>query len=253
MRATGFIDAVVLAARPNTAKLASESPEELEANIEIAGKPMVRYVMETLLALPEISRVLLVGPEEGLRQHLQDHVFAVEPATDLFSNVKIGLTQADTEYVLVCASDIPLITPEIMSRLLKECLDSGADFCYPVSSKEDCEGMFPGVERTYARLKDGTFTGGNVMLVRKNVVERAWPLVEKMLEYRKSPLKMASVLGFKLVVRLLLGMAGVAEIEKHVGDMLSMKPKAIIGASPEISVDVDKPSDLSLCRRILGK
>lgn len=253
MRATYHIDAVVLAARANTAKLASESSESLEANIDIAGKPMVRYVTEALLALPEISRVLLVGPEEGLRQYLQDRVLTVEPAGDLFSNVRIGLAQAHTEYVLVCASDIPLITPEIMSRLLKECLDSGADFCYPVSRKEDCERMFPGVERTYARLKDGTFTGGNVMLVRRDVVERAWPLVEKMLEYRKSPLKMASVLGFGLVLKVLLGIAGVAEIEKRVGDMLSIRPKAITGASPEISVDVDKPSDLSLCRRILGK
>lgn len=35
------IDAVVLAARANTGRLASLSDEALEANIDIAGKPML--------------------------------------------------------------------------------------------------------------------------------------------------------------------------------------------------------------------
>ncbi len=247
------VDAVVLAGRANTGGLAQDSDEELEANITIAGKPMVSYVLETLLALPQIGNVLLVGPKEGLSMHLGPRVFPVEPGGDLIDNVKAGLAGTSTEYVLVCASDIPLVTVDVMSHLLAECLRQGADFCYPVSTKEDCDRMFPGVHRTYLRLRDGTFTGGNVMFVRKEALVNAWPLIEKMLTYRKSPIKMASFLGFGLVIRVFLGLASVAEIEKRVYDMLSIKPKAIVGVSPQISVDVDKPSDLALCRSILGQ
>lgn len=247
------IDAVVLAGRENTGKLASGSSERLEANIDIAGKPMVTYILESLAAVPRIGRVLLIGPEDGLSQYEDDRVKLIPPAESLFENTKIGLQDAATEFVLLCASDIPLVTPEIIEDLLDKCIASGADFCYPVSNKVDCDAAFPGVQRTYLTFRDGTFTGGNVFFVRKDVVERAWPLVEKMIAYRKKPLKMANVLGFGLLLRLLLKRATVAQFENRVSEILSLKPKAILNARPEIGVDVDKPSDLELCRRILAK
>lgn len=247
------IDAVVLAGRENTGKLATESQEKLEANIDIAGEPMVKYILDALAAVPRVGDVYLVGPREGLSQYGGGQVKLVEPGASLYDNVQIGLAKTQTEYVLVCASDIPLVTPGIMEELLDRCLETAADFCYPVSSKEDCDRAFPGVHRTYVTLREGTFTGGNIFFVRKAVVERAWPLVEKMVEYRKSPLKMASVLGFGLLLKVVLKTARVAEVERRVGDLLQMKPKAILRASPEIGCDVDKPSDLELCRRILAK
>jgi len=247
------MDAVVLAARPNTGKLAETSSEPLEANIEIAGRPMVSYVLSSLLDLPEISRVLLVGPQDGLSRYRGDRVDIIEPAEDLFANVKLGLSRAETEFVLVSSSDIPLITAAIVKDFIATCLASGADFCYPISRKEDCEAKYPGVKRTYVKVKDGVFTGGNLFFVRKSIVERAWPTAERMIALRKSPLKMASLLGAGLLLKVVLGVAGVKEIEDRVASLLSIRPKAIVGAPPEIGVDVDKPSDLELCRRVLRK
>lgn len=247
------IDAVVLAGRENTGKLAGESTEELEANIDIAGKPMVTYILDALRGVPRIGTIYLVGPKDGLGQYETDQVRLVEPGPSLFDNVQIGLKVAATEYAVICASDVPLVTAAILEDLLDRCLSTGADFCYPVSGKEDCDRAFPGVTRTYAALREGQFTGGNVFFVKRAVVERAWPMVEKMIAYRKKPLKMAGVLGFGLLLRFVLKIARIAEFEKRVGDILDMTPRAILGASPKIVVDVDKPSDLELCRRILGK
>lgn len=247
------IDAIVLAARENTGNLAADSSERLEANIDIAGKPMVSYILEALAAVPRVRRILLVGPRDGLSQYESDKVRLVEPGQSLFDNVRIGLGHAGTEFVLICASDIPLVTPKIIEDLLDRCLASGADFCYPASDKKDCDRMFPGVKRTYVTLKEGTYTGGNIFFVRKNVVESAWPMLEKMIAYRKKPVKMFGVLGVKLLVKFLLKRASVAELEDRVRHLLGLNPKGILGASPEIGVDVDKPSDLELCRRILAK
>ncbi len=247
------IDAVVLAGRENAGKLAEGSAEKYEANIDIAGKPMVSYILDTLTAVPRVGDVFLVGPIDGLKQYETDKVKLVEPGASLFDNVKTGLKYAMTEYVVICASDIPLVTPAIVEDLLDRCLATGADFCYPVSEKSDCDRAFPGVKRTYVTLREGIFTGGNIFFVRKAVAERAWPMVEKMITYRKQPLKMASVLGLGLLLKLALKIASVAEFEQRVGGILNMNPRAILGASPEIGVDVDKPSDLELCRRILAK
>lgn len=247
------IDAVVLAGRENTGKLAGESGERLEANIEIAGRPMVSYILDALAAVPRVHHVFLVGPRDGLEQYENDQVKLVPPGGSLFDNVKIGLAQAGTELVLLCASDIPLVTSAMIEDLLDKCISSGADFCYPVSEKKDCDTAFPGVQRTYMTLVEGTYTGGNIFFVRRAVVERAWPMVEKMIAYRKKPLKMASVLGFILLLKLVLKRARVHEFENRVHSLLGLVPKAILGAQPEIGVDVDKPSDLELCRRVLAK
>ncbi len=247
------IEAVVLAARPNDGKLAGESQEPYEANIDIAGQPMVKYILNVLNAIPSVTKIHLIGPAEAIARYEGGKVAALEPGKDLFDNVRLGISAAQTECVLICASDVPLVTKPIMEDFIHRCLESQGDFCYPISEKGDCDKAFPGTKRTYVTLKDGSFTGGNLFMVRKSALTKAWPMVEKMIGYRKSPLKMALVLGPVLLVKFLLKTASVAELERKVGGLLEMKPKAILNAPPEIGVDVDKPSDLELSRRILGK
>lgn len=247
------IEAIVLAGRPNDGKLAGESSESLEANIDIAGRPMVSYILEVLTRLDSVNRIHLIGPKEGLSAYETGKVRIIPPGRDLFDNVKKGLDAVASEYALVCASDIPLVTYEIMENLVTRCLESDADFCYPVCEKSQCDKAFPGVKRTYLTLREGTFTGGNVFFVRKPAVAQAWSMVEKMISYRKSPLKMAAQLGPWLLLKVILKTASVGELERRIERLIHLKPKALLGSDPEIGVDVDKPSDLLLCRRILGK
>ncbi len=214
---------------------------------------MVSYILHALLGVERVSHIYLIGPKDGLKRYESDAVTLVNPGESLFENVKIGLNCAKSEHALICASDIPLVTSPILESLLDRCLAAGADFCYPVSEKKDCDAAFPGVQRTYVAVKEGVFTGGNVFFVRPSVVSEAWPVVEKMIAYRKKPLKMAGVLGIKLLIKMVLKVASVAELENKVQSMIGLRPRAILGASPEIGVDVDKPSDLELCRRILAE
>ncbi len=247
------MQAVVLAGRANDGKLSRESQEAYEANIDIAGKPMVMYILDVLESLPAVTKIHLIGPGEAVLRYRGGKVVLLEPGRDLFDNVRIGLSAAETENVLVCASDVPLVTRDIMEDFLSRCIESDADFCYPVCEKKDYEKDFPEVSRTFVALKEGIYSGGNLFMVRKSVLAKAWPLVEKMISYRKSPLKMASVLGPVLLLKVFLKTASVRELERRVGALLDMKPRAILNAAPEIGIDVDKPSDLEICRRVLGK
>lgn len=247
------VEAIVLAGRPNDGKLASESSEAWEANIDIAGKPMAFYILDVLERMPSITKIHLVGPDEPLAGFAKGKVSIVAPGGGLFDNVRIGLDAVSSEYALVCASDVPLLTLEIMEGLMTRFFESGADFCYPVSEKADCERAYPGVRRTYLSLREGTYTGGNIFFAKKSAASDAWPMVQKMISYRKSPLKMAAQLGPWLLLRTALKVARVRELEDRLGRILNIGAKAILDVHPAIGVDVDKPSDLELCRRILGK
>ncbi|MBE3520130.1 MAG: nucleotidyltransferase family protein [Firmicutes bacterium] len=245
-------DAVVLAGRYNDGKLKEVSGEALEANIKIAGKPMVQYVLDAVLKAKDVASVYLVGPSDELKAYEGPRVTVVQSGQDIMENIKRGIERCRTDFILVLTSDIPLITSSILDELMVRFEATGADFCYPVCYKEDVERKYPGSKRTYARVKEGTFTGGNVFFARKEVVENAWPFLTLMVRHRKSPVKMASFLGWSLLLKIALGRAGIEEIERRVSTLLGIVPRAIPGAPPEVGVDVDKPEDYELCSRVLS-
>ncbi len=245
-------DAVVLAGRYNDGKLKEVSNEALEANIKIAGKPMVQYVLDALAKAKDVASIYLVGPVGELKRYENPRVTVVESGEDIMDNIRTGIQRCQTDFVLVLTSDIPLITPSVLDELMARFEATGADFCYPVCLKEDVERKYPGSKRTYARVKEGTFTGGNVFFAKKKIAEKAWPFLTLMVRHRKSPLKMASFLGWWLLLKIALGRAGIGEIEGRVITLLGIVPRAIPGAPPEIGVDVDKPADYELCSRVLS-
>jgi hypothetical protein len=108
---------------------------------------------------------------------------------------------------------------------------------------------FPGVERTYVRLKEGTFTGGNITLFNPAKWEQCEELVKSLIRFRKKPLKTAKLLGFKFLLGLLLGTLPINKVEERFGSLLQIDAAAISVNYPEIGNDVDKPSDLEMVKR----
>ena len=253
------IDAVVLAGAPNEGRLKEVSPERWEALIDLAGKPLVRHSVEPLLKARTVRRVVVVGPKAELEQALAGlDVDVVPPVGDIFDNVLAGCRHlsaggADPGLVLVAAADVPLLTPDIIDGLVRMCLERGGDVFYPVASRETMEAGFPGTKRTYGTLREGTFTGGNLFVVRAAVLERVAREAKALIEARKDAVKMALTLGVGFVLRLLLGRLSIAALERHVGRKFGFVARAVIVPWAEIGIDVDKPADLDLVRAHLGR
>ena len=156
-------------------------------------------------------------------------------------------------FLLVLTSDIPLISQVALRDFLEECSKRDADVYYSFVPKEKIEEKYQGVKRTYVRLKDGIFTGGNVVLIKAQVVLSYSELIEQVIALRKHPLKLCNLLGFEFLFRLVTGRLTVAEIETRVEQILKLKGVGITSLYPEIGIDVDKPSDLKLVQSILNK
>lgn len=248
-----MISAVVLAGRSNTGALSQVSDAPCEALVEVAKRPLVAYITEALLGTVGIERVTLVGPREHLEGLEKERLAVVQCGDNIIDNVRLGLAGVPPEgWVLITSCDIPLVTPAILKDFLNACpLDEG-DFFYPIVTKESTEGKYPLTRRTYVSLKDGTYTGGNFFLIRAKAVERALALAERMFAARKSPLRMALILGPVFIVRLLLHNLSVADLEAKVSILAGSRGRAVISSHPEIGIDVDKPDDLNLVRSVLS-
>lgn len=246
------VDAIVLAGAANTGRLQEVSPEKYEAAIPVGGKPLVKYVVEALQSTPRIREIVVVGPK-AIAPILPAGVRLVESGPTLTSNVLLGAEALKgSPKVLIVTSDIPFIHREAIEDFLDRCAELDAEVYYPIISKEANDQVYPDCVRTYVKLKEGVFTGGNIVLVSPSVLANSKVLMEKVLTLRKKPWKLAQLLGFSFVLKFFLQRLSLSELEKRVSQLLGVKSVAIISPYPEIGTDVDKPSDLELAERLMS-
>lgn len=251
------MDAVILAGSANTGKLKECSPATNEALIDIGGRYMVEYVVEVLARMPEIDRIIIVGPVSDLVPLYGDNpkIRLTEGGSTVIESLKQGVKMADCREdrsgVLVVTADVPLITEEAIRDFLSACGDRSADLYYPVIPQQVSEQKYPGVKRTYVRLKDGCFTGGNIVLFNARILDRVASQAEEFVRLRKKPLAMCRLIGFRFILKYLLGQLSIRDAEQRVCQMLNFTGKAVISRYAEIGVDVDKPCDLELARQAL--
>jgi len=250
------VDAIVLAGSANDGRLKEMSGEEYEALVAIGDKPMVAYVVETLRLSPLIGRIAIAGPEKEMARlfgNLPDVLFAPAGANAVASCLNALTVLNPAGPVLVATSDIPLLTPSSVADFIQRCGREEADLYYPVVAREVNEQHYPGVERTYAKMKEGPFTGGNLFLVNPQVVPACAAMAEQFVAHRKSPLALARLVGWLTLLKFVCHQLTLAEAAVAVSGILGIRGAVIVSAYPEVGIDVDKPGDLVLVRRELTK
>lgn len=258
--------ALVLAGAPNDGPLKDVSDAPYEALIDLGGRPMIEYVLDVLRVAPSVGPIGIVGPTAELSRGIKlDGELLIEPAGGLLDNLEQGARRLRTEghagHLLVVTSDIPLVTVEAVEAFLERCHERRAaatagetelDAYYPMVRREVSEARFPGVRRTYVNLRDGSFTGGNFVLLDPDMLIERRHLFDQVVALRKDPVRMARLLGLGFIVNFLLRRLTAGDIERIVRDKLGIHGAVIEVPHAEVGFDVDKPSDLEIAKRQLG-
>ncbi len=231
------LDAVVLAGAKNNGQLSKISKEEYEALIKINNKSMIEHVIDTLKEVELIDNIIVVGPD-SIDQSTVDKF--VHSQDSLVENINLGLQMSQSPYTLILTSDIPLVTADAILDFLAKCEDDRAAFYYPIIPKQFVEISFPNSNKTYFTLDEGSFTGGNIFLVNGDVLLQLKPILDNVIKWRKSPWKLAYLLGFKFIIKLLSGSLSIELIEAEIIKLTNYKGRAIISDYPELGFDIDK-------------
>ena len=251
-----MVDVLVMAGGSKSDPLTEQEGVSNKALIPVDGKPMLTYVLEGLSRAPSINRVVVVGPEDalsGMQRNGFDFTLVPEGGT-MLENAAAGLKAVEPDQLcLIVTGDIPLLTEADVEAFLKLCEPFDADFYYPILARESCESRFPETRRTYVRLKDGTFTGGNAILVRPAWFFQNRHRLEMFIAYRKKPLKLLRMLPPGFVVKYLFGRLTVGDLEKKLSQLLLLQARAIPCDLVAIGTDVDKFSDLEVVRKTLAE
>ena len=248
-----LFDAIILAGGENTKKLTGPSPEPFEAMIDIGGRPMVAIVAEALRASEFIGSIYIVGPKVLSGCKFPPDTALLGSGATITEAICIGMNAlGHSRKVMVVTADVPLLTPPAIDDFINRCLQVEADLYYPIVPRSIHETTYPGNSRTYARLKEGTFTGGNIFMVNPSIVPACLKQGERLIENRKNPLKLCHILGWSFVFQFLLGLLPLERVERRASYLLGIKGIAVLSEFPEVGLDVDKPSDLDFVRAILA-
>lgn len=249
------VSSVVLAGAPAEEELRAKYSIENRAEIPLCGKKMIQYVLDALRASPHVGNICVVGDIQG-----EGVDKTIPSAGSLIDNLIGGVAACDAGdgMVLVVTSDIPMVTSEAIEDFLARCRETEAEFYYSIISKEANEQRFPGMARTYVKLAEGTFTGGNIMLVSSRLIANNGELIRELLAARKSPLKLAGIIGMRFLVRALIaqtvwpGALKLAFAEETVGRVVKGRVKAVPTPFAEIGADVDKMEHIEFAEKALG-
>jgi hypothetical protein len=148
---------------------------------------------------------------------------------------------------------MPFLTGAIVSRFIECATELGsttkADLIYPVVRVAECYARYPSLKRTAVKLREGEFTGGNMMLVRPDFILHRREVIESTYAARKHPFRLAAMLGVATIFRLALSQTvaptalTIENLEQKVGGLVQGRVAALISSDPEIATDLDKPSD----------
>jgi len=250
-----MFEAVILAGGEKSDPLALQEGALNKSFISVQGHPLVGYVLSALAACPSIGKIIVVGPEEGL-VGLQGRGHKFTPVAEkgsMLDNIEAGLKAADPDTLcLLSTGDIPLVNPEILENILALCAPYTADFYYPVISGKSCTQRFPHTKRTCVRLKEGTFTGGNLTLIRPSWFHDNRNRLNTFIAYRKHPLKLFKIFPPWFIIKFLFHRLAIKDLETHLSRVLDFTARAVPCSFVELATDVDKPSDLEAVNRELA-
>lgn len=255
------MNVIVLAGnnKVNSGSVDSTSQNDMNAQVwnkallKIKDKYMIEYIINTLRRSALIEKIAVVGPREQLAPILGDRVdYIIEGTDSIVTNGLLAMENfRDDKQVLIVTSDIPMLTVEALEDFIEKSLAMNADLCYSVVDKKINDQKYPEVKRTYARLWEGQFTGGNIFLFNPAASDKVKIFIEQMLAYRKSPAKMAMVLGFGFLIRLAVGVLTINAVQKKCERLLGIKGAVVISEYPEVGNDVDKVSDIKFVEKYL--
>jgi len=228
-----------------------------KALLEIAGKPMVQWVLDALSASEKIERVVIVGLEP-------DSVSCTKPLTfipnqgGMLTNVRTAIDKVveinpQADLILMVSSDIPAITTEMVDWVIEAALETEDDLYYNLISKEVMETRFPDSNRSFVKLKGAEVCGGDMNVVRASAATGNDELWDRLISARKNAFKQAALFGFGTLILLLTRRLSLDEAAPRASKQLGIRGRAILCPYAEVAMDVDKPHQFEILREDMEK
>jgi GTP:adenosylcobinamide-phosphate guanylyltransferase len=230
----------------------------LKAFLNIAGKPMIQWVLDALDDAGKVGQVVIVGIDDESMLKSNKLAALLPSQGGMLDNIRAGAGKIlelnpSAEHVMTVSSDIPAIKPEMINWIVENSERIDYDLYYHIITREVMEARFPTSKRTYVRLKGLEVCGGDLNVLRTRLVLGKDELWDRIIAARKNAMKQAALVGYGTLLQLLMGNLTVESAEKMAAKRLGVSAKGVICPFAEIGMDVDKPHQLEIMQADLSR
>lgn len=227
-------DIVILAGGECKADMAAATGVAERSEIQFRGRTFLQIAID---AVAPIGSPLVVGGVQGR------HDRQVSGGKSFVNSLRIACDSIEADRFLLVFADLPFLTTTDLTEFVSSS-DPGADVNYPIVPLASCLAAYPTLERTAVRVAEGEFTGGNVALLKRRAVLDSLPLLERLYAARKSPLKLAGIMGVKTLALLIKAQINpskvrIEQFERTIGAMLNLNIRGVRVDRPAIGTDID--------------
>ncbi len=231
---------------------------DAKALVDVAGKPMIQWVLDALGGSKKVDNVIIVGLSAKSPLTCKKPLYYVSNQGRMLANIVAGVNKAleinkKNKYVLIVSSDIPSLKSEMVNWLINTCMETKDDLYYGVCPREVMEARFPDSKRTYTHLKDMDVCGADMNVTHVRMATEHLDMWESLIGTRKSPLRLASLIGFGTLFALFTRRLTLEDAVRRVCERIGVKGRAIVWPYAEPCMDVDKPIQLELLREDLER
>ena len=249
-----MIDAVVLAGGRPDAVAALERGAPNKAFVRIGGVTLVERTLRALRGSAHVRRIVVVAPEathgEPALALADDRRPDGERITD---SQRIGVRGfAPDELLLVCTSDLPVLTARSIDDFIEHATALDPDLGYGCIERRVHLASYPQIPHTWARLREGTFCGAGLVVLKPRALAGLERFIERLGAARKNPLHLASIFGWDVLLRFALGRLSIASAERRATRILGVPVRAIVSPYAETGVNVDRVTDVALAEALVA-
>lgn len=228
-----------------------------KASIPINGKPMWTLVVKTMLATPQIGKIVILAQDRsmvsgpGSREIIDsERVIFAQSVGGIANSIASVIGKSPLTWpVLITTADHPLLTPEMVREFIEGV--GSSDLAVAAVERRTVMQCYPTSKRTWLKFRHGAFSGANLFALKTPATNKALELWSKAEQDRKQALKLFWHFGPVLALRALARTISFPAALHAAGRKLGVNASLVLLRHPEAAIDVDKISDHSQVESIL--
>lgn len=243
----------VLAGGLNDQQTLSTTGIGRKALLPLCEKPLVEYSLTSLCMVTEIESIGLVIDEFQVPPNILSMADWIAPAgSDIFKSLASGFSMVKgNEPVFISACDTPLLSANMIEDFIKSAKERDLEIAYSFVSERDSERKFPGFPHTYVKLREGRFCGGGIFILSPPAYSRVQNLINQVIEARKTPWRIAGILGIGTLLKFIFGGLNIPNLERLGTEILGAKAGGIQSPYAEVAFNIDTYEQYRYARKVM--
>lgn len=231
-----------------------------KALVEVAGRPMLARVLDTLASHPALGEIRVLSQMgEQLGTLPEFEVFGNDPrirwlqsVDSIAGSIAASLRWEEPEWpVLVTTADNVLLDHATIDWFMErsgDCDVAVGMVSQMRAAEEDLDGG-----RTWISFRDGKITGANLFALVTPRAMDALDFWQRLESHRKKPWRLAWEVGPVVLLSFLLRRFSLAEGFRMLSERVAFNARPVQLPYGRAGVDVDKPADLELAEKLLAR